>query len=223
MDSLITGDKEGDKKVPVQEKVIEGRRNKKKKAFLTQTNCQKKDKLKISIDKQSKKVDLNSQDINKKPDIVTTKNNNFEAIDIPSRPINSSRIVNNISSPSKSLTKNSQMSITSSKLDLLKNEVKLNLKSKHSYYDFSQDYILNSKGLIQNYSNDKNNNQKIPLLFIDVSMNDNSKKRIVLYEGDSPKIIVEQFVKKNQLDEKIISQLCNIIEEKIRNNQCLNN
>ena len=58
---------------------------------------------------------------------------------------------------------------------------------------------------------DKDKNDDIPLLIIDVNIRQGVKKKIYVYEGDTPKALAEKFAKEQNLDEETKNKLQGLI------------
>ena len=59
--------------------------------------------------------------------------------------------------------------------------------------------------------NDPEKKEGIPLLIIDVNIRQGVKKKIYVYEGDTPEILAEKFAKENQLEPETQNKLQNLI------------
>ena len=64
---------------------------------------------------------------------------------------------------------------------------------------------------INNSINELNKKDEIPLLIIDVNIKQGIKKKIYVYEGDTPQLLSEKFARENNLDLDIQNKLQNLI------------
>lgn len=74
-----------------------------------------------------------------------------------------------------------------------------------------ENHINNEENDINNSINELNKNDEIPLLIIDVNIKQGIKKKIYVYEGDTPQLLSEKFAKENNLDLDIQNKLQNLI------------
>ena len=81
--------------------------------------------------------------------------------------------------------------------------------------DLNQNGSENEENHINNEENDSinelNKKDEIPLLIIDVNIRQGIKKKIYVYEGDTPQLLSEKFAKENNLDLDIQNKLQNLI------------
>ena len=54
-----------------------------------------------------------------------------------------------------------------------------------------------------------------PLLFVDVNLGPNDQRRIVVFEGDEPRQLAEQFCLDNDLDSETLDKLEQLLEQQI--------
>ena len=72
-------------------------------------------------------------------------------------------------------------------------------------------HINNEENDINNSINELNKKDEIPLLIIDVNIRQGIKKKIYVYENDTPQLLSEKFAKENNLDLDIQNKLQNLI------------
>lgn len=71
--------------------------------------------------------------------------------------------------------------------------------------------IISEENDINNSINELNKKDEIPLLIIEVNIKQGIKKKIYVYEGDTPKLLSEKFARENNLDLDIQNKLQNLI------------
>ena len=57
--------------------------------------------------------------------------------------------------------------------------------------------------------------EPIPLLFVDVNLGEGKMDRIVLYEGDQPETIAEEFAKEHDLDSGMTKKLTDLLNQQM--------
>ena len=69
----------------------------------------------------------------------------------------------------------------------------------------------NNNSIEQSSEEDAEKKEKIPLLIIDVNIRQGVKKKIYVYEGDTPEGLAEKFAKEHNLEEETKNKLQNLI------------
>ena len=59
---------------------------------------------------------------------------------------------------------------------------------------------------------DAEGEEEQPLLFVDVNLGPNDQRRIVVFEGDEPRHLAEQFCIENDLDSETLDKLEQLLE-----------
>jgi len=62
---------------------------------------------------------------------------------------------------------------------------------------------------------DAGDEEEQPLLFVDVNLGPNDQRRIVVFEGDEPRHLAEQFCIENDLDSETLDKLEQLLEQQI--------
>lgn len=57
--------------------------------------------------------------------------------------------------------------------------------------------------------------EQIPLLFVDVNLGEGKMSRIVLYEGDKPENVAREFSKEHELDEMMMKKLTDLLSQQM--------
>ena len=91
-----------------------------------------------------------------------------------------------------------------------KNEKNENLK-KNMSANKNEEENYNNNSLEQSSEEDGEKKEGIPLLIIDVNIRQGVKKKIYVYEGDTPEGLAEKFAKEHNLEEETKNKLQNLI------------
>ena len=91
-----------------------------------------------------------------------------------------------------------------------KNEKNENLK-KNMNANKNEEENYNNNSLEQSSEEDGEKKEGIPLLIIDVNIRQGVKKKIYVYEGDTPEGLAEKFAKEHNLEEETKNKLQNLI------------
>ena len=96
----------------------------------------------------------------------------------------------------------------------IKSNKELNINNNINNIDNNLIIEKSKKTAEENISYDEDNNEKkedIPLLIIDVNIRQGVKRKIYVYEGDTPEVLSEKFAKEHNLDVETKNKLQSLI------------
>ncbi|CAD8159807.1 unnamed protein product [Paramecium octaurelia] len=67
----------------------------------------------------------------------------------------------------------------------------------------------------QLYQEEINKLIQLPIMYINIALENNTTKKIAIYQGDQPRKLAEKFVKDNRLDPNLIDQVTLLLEEQL--------
>ena len=73
----------------------------------------------------------------------------------------------------------------------------------------------NSRNLEQSGEKSVEEDDSIPLLFVDVNLGEGKMDRIVLYEGDEPEEVAEEFAQEHSLDRSMCKKLTELLQQQM--------
>ena len=91
------------------------------------------------------------------------------------------------------------------------NDINSNENAEYNRY-LNKDEKDNNNSLEQSSENDAEKREGIPLLIIDVNIRQGVKKKIYVYEGDTPEGLAEKFAKEHNLEEETKNKLQTLIQ-----------
>ena len=142
--------------------------------------------------------------------MMNNLNNQFEQDNIEK-----SNIIKDSINKSQEINKNESIKSENKDNNTKNGDMNINNENKVEY--ISNNLIKEKSNKIENENNfenedDKEKNDDIPLLIIDVNIRQGVKKKIYVYEGDTPEALAEKFAKEQNLDIETKNKLQSLIQ-----------